>query len=103
MAVPQYTTPTLVLTFQDENLDLTQASQIIVTLESKTKKQIEKTGQDLTVEAKSISVDLSQQESSALAVGEVKVMVNWILPNGKRAASKQNIVDISENLHRKVM
>lgn len=103
MAVPQYTTPTLVLTFQDENLDLTQASQIIVTLESKTKKQIEKTGQDLTVEAKNISVDLSQQESSALAVGEVKVMVNWILPNGKRAASKQKIVDISENLHRKVM
>lgn len=103
MSVPQYTTPTLTFTFSDENLDLTLASEVIVTLEARTRRQIEKTGSALTIQPKKITLDLSQQETAMLAVGDVKVMINWIFPNGKRGASKQKVIDISDNLHRKVM
>lgn len=105
MGVPQYTTPTLVFTFEDENLDLTQASQIIVSMESiGTRKQtVEKTGNDLVVEEKKITVELSQEETAALSIGNVKIMINWMLANGKRGASDKAIINIEDNLHRKVM
>ena len=104
MSVPQFTTPTLIFTFDDENLDLTQASQIIVSMESMgTRKQIEKSGSDLVVEAKKVTIELSQEETSALSIGDVKMMINWVFANGKRGASKKAIVNIEENLHRAVM
>lgn len=103
MSVPQYTTPTLTFTFTDENLDLTLASDVIVTLEAKTRRQIEKSGSDLTILPKKITLELTQQETAMLAVGEVKAMINWVFPNGKRAASKIKMIEIGDNLHRKVM
>lgn len=101
--VPQFTTPTLIFTFK-EDIDLTQATEVVVSLESvKTGKLIEKTGNDLIVEPKKVTAELTQEESAAFAVGEVKAMVNWLLPNGKRPASNKKIFDIVDNLHRQVM
>lgn len=102
--IPQYTTPTMIFTFKEEDLDLTQATKIIATLESvKTGKQIEKSKSDLTVEAKKITLELTQEETGAFLVEPVKVMINWTFANGKRGAMEEITIDISENLHREVM
>lgn len=104
MGVPQFTTPTLVFTFSEEHLDLTQASEIVVSLRSmRTGKQIDKTGSALEVQEKQVSVDLSQEETGAFADGDIKAKINWLLPNGKRAASEDMFFSISNNIYKKVM
>ena len=86
MSVPRGTTPTLVLTFTDPNLDLTTASNVYVTLKNGTVK-ITKTGDALEVEPKKISVFLSQTETLGFPEGAAEVQANWI-GGGKRAATE---------------
>lgn len=103
MNVPQYTTPSFVCQFADENLDLTQASEVVVTFEAGTRMQIEKTGSELSISPKEVSFDLTQEETAMLTIGDVMLMVNWIFPNGRRGASKRKMINIVDNLHRAVM
>ena len=86
MGVPRGTTPTLVLTFDDPILDLTTAAEVYVTFKQDANK-ITKTGENLEVEAKKISVFLSQRETLSFTDGVVEIQANWI-GNGKRAASE---------------
>ena len=86
MAVPQYTTPTFTLTFTDQGLDLTQAHNVYVTFKAKMG-SLTKTGSDLTVTAKTISVYLTQKETSKFTPGEIEIQANWTTSNGDRAAS----------------
>lgn len=97
MGVPRGTTPTLVLTFSDETLDLTQASHVYVTIKA-TGQILTKTGADLDVEARQISVFLGQSETLAFAPGRVQLQVNWIYADGKRGASEIAYYDFSPQL-----
>lgn len=102
MGVPQYTTPTFTLTFTEAGLDLAEAANVYVTFKSGVD-ALTKTGDALTVAAKSITVHLTQQETARFAVGDVMVQANWVLPSGDRVASEIVKVSCSTNLLAKVM
>lgn len=102
MSIPQFTTPTFQLTFNDENLDLTEARNVYVTFRSGTN-LITKTGADLTVEAKSISVNLNQSDTGQFGHGSIDIQANWTTDGGGRAASEVVSCQISEQLLRRVV
>ena len=98
MGVPRYTTPTFTLTFAEtEAVDLTQATNVYVTLSGLGGK-ITKTGEDLVVAAKSVSVKLTQAETGSLGTGDVRIQVNWTDELGNRAASEIAVASITEQL-----
>lgn len=102
MSVPQFTTPTFTLTFEDEGLDLTDAVNVYVTF-SMAGLVITKTGEDLVIEPKSIDVYLSQRETAQFGVGSVEIQANWTSANGNRAASDIVRYTISKQLLRQVV
>ena len=102
MSVARGTTPTYILTFRDEGLDLTTANHVYVTFK-KGAKVITKTGQDIEVAPKQIEVYLNQKETLSLSEGDVKVQVNWTLGSGGRAASVVAVTNLSEQLLEKVI
>lgn len=102
MSIPQFTTPTFVFIFTEQDLDLTQARNVYVTF-SGPGYELTKTGNDLTVEQKSISVWLSQNETSRMKIGAIEIQANWTTPNGNRAAGDVVTVEISKQLLRKVV
>ena len=95
MGVPIYTTPTVTLTFTEQGLDLTTAEGVFVTLQSGTV-VLTKTGEELTVNEKSIALTLTQEESGQL-YGTVRVQANW-LKNGKRIASDVATIEMADQL-----
>lgn len=87
MSVPIGTTPTFTLTFSEQSgVDLTQATNVYVTFCSGSK-TVTKTGEDLTITEKSVSVTLSQEETLPMLY-TVNIQVNWTTPDGKRLASE---------------
>lgn len=102
MGVPQYTTPTFTLNFTEQSLDLTQARNVYVTFKSEGT-LITKTGEDLTVEQKSISVYPSQEETARFRTGNVKIQANWTTPTGGRAASEVATYIITDQLLKRVV
>lgn len=96
------TTPTFIFTFP-EDFDPTDASKIIVTLSAKGVPVLEKTGEDLTVDATTVSVYLSQEESFRMPVGEVQAQINLLYADGSRVATNIARIDWSRNLHGEVM
>ena len=97
MSVPQYTTPTFMLTFTEENLDLTAANNVYVTFKSRNY-TLTKTTESLTIEAKSIGVHLTQQDTSKFVPGYVEIQANWTTLTGDRAASEVVEYPIDEQL-----
>ena len=87
MSVPQFTTPTFTLTFTEQGLDLTTAENVYVTFKSKMN-VITKTGDSLTVAARSIIVHLTQMETGKFCPGDIEIQANWTTASGDRAASK---------------
>lgn len=86
---PQFTTPTFLLTFTDQNLDLTEAENVYVSFRSQGY-TLTKTGESLIVQAKSIQVKLTQEETGKFIPGNIEIQANWTMASGDRAAS--NIV-----------
>lgn len=102
MGVARATTPTFTLTFTEEGLDLTTASNVYVTFEQKDV-NFTKQGADLDIEEKAIDVFLSQEETLQFQIGMVDVQVNWTMANGRRASSDVKQVEISKQLLRQVV
>ena len=102
MSVPQYTTPTFVLTFMEEGLDLTQARNVYVTFRSGSY-VITKSGADLEIGEKTISVYLSQEDTSNFMAGGLELQANWTTDGGGRAASDIVIYPVTEQLLKKVV
>lgn len=102
MSIPQYTTPTFVLTFTEQDLDLTNAFNVYVTFRSGTF-ELTKTGSDLTVNKKSIGVYLSQNDTSGFRVGTLEIQANWTTEAGGRSASEIVKFEVTEQLLRKVV
>lgn len=103
MAIPQYTTPTFTLTFDDENLDLTEAENVYVTFRSGGAR-ITKSGEDLTVNEKTIDVFLTQSDTGKFSDSEgVDIQANWTMAGEGRAASEVAHYEISEQLLNEVI
>lgn len=83
---PQYTTPTFLLTFTEQSLDLTEAENVYVSFRSQGY-TLTKTGESLVIQAKSIQVKLSQEETGHFIPGVIEIQVNWTMASGDRAAS----------------
>lgn len=80
------TTPTFVLQFSIDEIDLTEAKNIYVTIRQG-HKELTYTGDDLTLEGNAISVYLNQEESLKLKPGVLEIQANWTYENGDRACS----------------
>ena len=102
MSVPQYTTPTFTLTFNEDGLDLTEAINVYVTFRSGAITRT-KSGSDLEIETQAISVFMSQNDTSKFRTGDVEIQANWTEPNGGRAASEVVNYPISEQLLKRVV
>ncbi len=101
MAIPRGVTPTFTLTFDDENLDLTQANHVYVTFRSGT--TLTKADTELTIAAKRIDVYLTQAETLAFRQGPTVIQVNWTYGDGSRAASEAVRYSFVDNLLDKVV
>lgn len=86
MSIPRGVTPTFTLAFSSEDLDLTQADHVYVTFSNKI--TLTKSDSDLDIEAKQISVYLSQEETLSFSEGATAIQVNWTYGDGSRAASE---------------
>lgn len=83
-------TPTFTLTLP-EDIDLSFASHIYVTLGRKGKAILQKSDDDLAIEANTIEVYLNQAETLSLPEGTVQIQVNWTYQEAgitKRACSE---------------
>ena len=102
MSIARATTPTFVLTFTEQALDLTQAANVYVTFEQG-KRSITKTDEDLTIAEKKIEVYLRQDETLGFEVGSVKIQANWTSATGARACSEVVTYNLTEQLLRTVV
>ncbi len=102
MSTARATTPTFKHTFSEQELDLTAANHVYVTYRQGSK-VLTKTGEDIEVEPKSVTVYLSQKETLMFRAGIVKTQVNWTGMDGTRAASKTKEIELEENLLDKVV
>lgn len=100
MSIPRGTTPTFTLTF-GEGIDLTQAQKVFVTFESGGH-TVTKSGNDLTIEARKISVYLTQKETFMFTNATVEIQANWLI-NNKRVATEIAVYDIAKQLLKRVI
>lgn len=95
------TTPTFVLTIDDDELDLTQAT-VYVTFRQDTDKchglLITKTGDDIEVKPKEVDVFLSQAETLKFQKGSMQIQLNWVYADGSRACSDIKTIMVEKNL-----
>lgn len=95
----KWTTPTIQINFEDNVLD--GYKQIVVSFKS-TYQVLNITDEDLTIEDNSISLTLTQQQSSILG-DNTSVQVNVYYNNGTRAATNIMQVDFGKNLLQQTM
>ena len=104
----QWTTPTIVLTVSGvEGLDLTEAEEVVVTL-TQGNYQLQKTGNDLTLDGATVTFTLTEDESRKLAENaSVQVQVNWTYRNAdqtlRRAATSITRIDVGKQLYKEAM
>lgn len=104
----QWTTPTIVLTVSGvEGLDLTEAEEVVVTL-TQGNYQLQKTGNDLTLDGATVTFTLTEDESRRLAENaSVQVQVNWTYRNAdqnlRRAATSIARIDVGKQLYKEAM
>ena len=102
--VVRATTPTFI--FQtDGDVDLTLASEVHVTFSS-FGVLLDKTGEDIDVEAKQVSVYLTQSETLLFKPGNCEVMINWVYEDGSRGSNDPDnpiMFKVTKNLLSKVI
>ena len=102
MSTARATTPTFRHVFSEASLDLTTAHHVYVTYRQGSR-ALTKTGADIEVEPKQVTVFLSQKETLMFRAGIVEAQINWTTAGGKRAASKIKGIELEENLLDKVV
>jgi len=102
MSIPRGTTPTLTLTFTESGLNLMQATNVYVTIRFGMQ-QITKTGEDLTIQPKSIALYLTQEETLQFPEGNIYIQANWTAAGGKRCASEIVAQPFSQQLLNEVL
>ena len=102
MSIAKGTTPTITLTFTEATLDLTQAEHVYVSFRG-VGTTVEKKDTDLTIQAKSIGVYLTQEETLSLYEGDVQIQANWTYGDGSRSASEIVKYRFTDNLIERVI
>lgn len=97
VSVLRGTTPTVILTFDQPDLDLTDANNVYVTFSSNLK-SITKSGDSLDVEPNRISVYLTQKDTLGFQLDEVEVQVNWTYDDHLRSGSSIETIAVDRNL-----
>lgn len=98
-------TPTFTLTLP-EGIDLGYAQHVYVTLGRKGKAILQKSDDDLAIEANTIEVYLDQAETLSLPEGTVQIQVNWTYQEAgktKRACSEIATTYWKHNLEDEVL
>ena len=100
------TTPTVTFTFP-QDVDMTLADDVYVTFtDTKNVILLNKTGNDLTVEAHSVSLFLSQEDTKDLPKKGMKAQINWTYTDEgvlKRACTDILSIAVSENLYPEII
>ena len=96
------TTPTFKLVLNDENVDLTSATNVYVTF-CQNGINLTKTGDDIEVLEKEVDVYLNQQETLNFHSNIVEIQVNWTYDDGKRACSNIAKILVGRNLLNEVI
>lgn len=102
------TTPTITFTIQNQDVDLTAAENVYVTF-AQGMTAIQKQNDDLEIEARTVSVWLTQDESLKLADGSsCDVQINWtfLAADGetvRRAATEVKTINIGKQLLKRVI
>lgn len=103
------TTPTFTFTITNETVDLTAAENVYVTIKQGSK-EITKSGEDLDVEARVVSVFLNQEESLSLSeTMDAEVQINWTYLDPvdntivRRAATKVKSIKVTKQLLKRVI
>lgn len=93
-AIIKGTTPTIIYTFNE--ISVSNITAAVLTIKVGSSIIIEKNLAAATVGNKSLSWKLSQEESLA-ASGNAEMMLNWVLGDGTRGASKTTSVTFAPN------
>lgn len=98
----RWTTPDFIVNVDD---DLTGMDVYVSIKQLKT--QIDLTGDDLLIAVdeggSTIAFRLTQQQSGSLSIGSAKCQVNVVDPNGRRNATYEFAINVSENLINRVL
>ena len=97
MGVLRGATPTIILQFDEPNLDLTEMNNVYVTFSSNLK-SVTKSGEDLVVEPNRILVFLSQKDTLGFQLNDVEVQANWTYSDRQRAGSSIEHIAVDRNL-----
>lgn len=95
----QGTTPTLVLTVGDEQLD---GCTCYVTIKQ-SGRILTKSGSELVVSGNEIAVTLSQRDTLLFSPGSCEIQVRWIDSEGNAMASDKATLNVSEVLLRSII
>lgn len=97
------TTPTFVFEVDPEyNIDFTQADNVYVTFSCFGEK-LTKSGQNVSVDERTVSVYLDQEETLSLLGSEVEVQLNWTYEDGSRNATEVVRMHMTKNLLMEVL
>lgn len=97
----QATTPTFVLTIQDE-IDLGEAQNVYFSLRQGSY-VLQKTGESMTIDGNTVSIYLDQEETLPFKEGVAELQLNWTYQDGSRACSVIKKIEVEENLLKKVI
>ena len=89
------TTPTIKFTFS--TIDGTEINNAYLTIRQGDTEVVEKGIDTATRVTDYISWQLTQEESLKLSTGKAKFMLNWLLNDGTRGASKEYDVKVTDN------
>lgn len=120
MAIPRGTTPTLILTSDNQLVDWTVADHIYVTFYQKSEKSsrsgrcchdsddlspvLTKTEEDVDISSQSIAVFMSQEDTLRFEAGkEIYIQVNWTYGDGQRGATQLARIKLGTNLIGRVL
>ena len=96
------TTPTIILSFAESDIDLLAAEHVYVTMKNG-RTVVTKKDSELTVFSQQINFGLTQQESLMLGEGAIRVQVNWTYSDGTRASSNISAFNLTEQLLKRVV
>ena len=101
MNIARGTTPTITVRLPYP-VDLT-GTEVFATLKQD-EHSLRKTGEDLTVTARMVRFELTQEESLGFVAGvNALLQLNWVYPNGNRGATKIISIPVTENLEGEVL
>ena len=99
------TTPTFVLNLETDTIDLTEANNVYISLETDSVEMLKQNGDEgVEIQPHQISVYLTQAETLQFAEkSKIEIQVNWTYANGSRGCTDIAKVSVGRNLVYKVL